>query len=62
MFKMINYRKLHRDWQLKYDANAPKSGDIAPDFELYDTNNQNSIRLSEFRGKRPVVLIFGSFT
>ncbi len=32
-------------------------GEIAPDFELEDING-NSIRLSDFRGNKPVVLAF----
>ncbi len=49
-------------WQKKYDAGAPKVGDQAPDFELFDIQGQNPIRLSSFQGQKPVVLIFGSFT
>ena len=32
-------------------------GELAPDFELKDING-NSIRLSNFRGSKPVVLAF----
>jgi hypothetical protein len=37
-------------------------GDAAPDFTLplYDRSGQ--VRLSSFRGQRPVVLVFGSYT
>ncbi|OQX63761.1 MAG: hypothetical protein B6I38_07055 [Anaerolineaceae bacterium 4572_5.1] len=49
-------------WQKKYDAQAPKVGEIAPDFELRDAQGQNPVRLSDFRRKKPVALIFGSFT
>ena len=31
---------------------------IAPDFELMNTEDV-SIRLSDFKGKKPVVLVFG---
>lgn len=42
---------------------APKVGAIAPDFELPRLDDEEkSIRLSSFRGKRPVALIFGSYT
>lgn len=34
----------------------------APDFELADNHARRRIRLSELCGKKPVVLIFGSFT
>jgi peroxiredoxin len=32
-------------------------GELAPDFELKDING-HSVRLSSFRGKKPVVLAF----
>ena len=41
---------------------APNLGEIAPDFELRSPNGLTSVRLSSFRGDKPVVLIFGSFT
>lgn len=41
---------------------APAPGDIAPDFELRTPNGDATVKLSSFRGKKPVVLIFGSFT
>ena len=34
----------------------------APDFTLYDIEGKDSVTLSDFRGKKPVVLVFGSFT
>jgi hypothetical protein len=34
-----------------------KVGDEAPDFSLPDTNNKQ-VKLSDFRGKKPVVLAF----
>ncbi|MCJ7623600.1 MAG: redoxin domain-containing protein [Anaerolineaceae bacterium] len=46
----------------KYNALSPKAGDPAPDFELRDVDGENPVRLSEFRGKKPVALIFGSHT
>ena len=49
-------------WQKQYDALAPNIGDKAPDFELRDIQGENPIRLSDFQGQMPVVLIFGSFT
>lgn len=65
-FKFIRESKKHRDrhmaWQKKYDAQAPKAGDIAPDFELTDVTGTRTVRLSDFRGHKPVALIFGSFT
>jgi peroxiredoxin len=49
-------------WQTKHDATAPRTGDLAPDFELRDVNGENPVRLSDFQGVKPVALVFGSFT
>ena len=62
MFKTIRYRRQHKNWQEKHDALAPKVGYAAPDFELRDVNGDNSVRLSTSIGKKPVALIFGSYT
>jgi hypothetical protein len=62
MFKAFKARNEMRRWQNKYDPLAPKVGDVAPDFELYDVNGENPIRLSDHRDKKPVALIFGSYT
>jgi hypothetical protein len=37
-------------------------GDAAPDFTLKTLDGQSAVRLSEWRGGRPVVLVFGSYT
>jgi hypothetical protein len=58
----LKYRRESNAWQRKYDAQAPKVGDIAPDFELFDVTGTHHIRLSDFKGDRPVALMFGSFT
>jgi hypothetical protein len=60
--KMKFYRRQFSAWQKKYDAQAPKAGDLAPEFELWDVDGQRSVRLSDFRDKKPVALVFGSFT
>jgi hypothetical protein len=41
---------------------GPRVGDAAPDFTLTDSYGLNPISLSQFRGNKPVVLVFGSFT
>jgi Ca2+-binding EF-hand superfamily protein len=41
---------------------GPNLGQRAPDFTLPRYDNEKSITLSQFRGKKPVVLVFGSFT
>ncbi|HLJ49362.1 MAG TPA: hypothetical protein VKU01_25290 [Bryobacteraceae bacterium] len=38
------------------------AGDVAPDFELQTLDKSATVRLSSFRGSKPVVLIFGSYT
>ena len=62
MSNMMKYRREAQAWQKQYDAQAPKAGDVAPDFYLHDVNGENPVRLSDFRGQKPVALIFGSFT
>jgi hypothetical protein len=41
---------------------GPKVDDLAPDFTLKTHDGKEEITLSKFRHKKPVVLIFGSFT
>jgi hypothetical protein len=41
---------------------GPNVGDLAPDFTLKTHDGKEEIKLSKFRRKKPVVLIFGSFT
>jgi hypothetical protein len=50
------------EWQLDNDRRSPKVGHLAPDFELQDPSGHTPVRLSSFRGKRPVALVFGSYT
>ena len=62
MLGTIKNRLDARAWQEQHDPGAPKQGDIAPDFILSDVRGKNPIRLSDFHGKKPVALVFGSFT
>lgn len=41
---------------------APKVGDAAPDFKLKSLDGKSETQLSSFKGKKPVVLFFGSYT
>ena len=65
---VINYKAAYWQieevygWQETNNPNVPKIGELAPDFELTDVTGTKTVRLSDFRGKRPVVLLFGSFT
>jgi hypothetical protein len=39
-----------------------RPGDEAPDFDLQTVDKAARVKLSDFRGKKPVVLVFGSYT
>jgi hypothetical protein len=58
----VQWRNEEFSWQLETDPEAPKVGELAPDFELQDPDGHVAVRLSDFRGKRPVALVFGSYT
>ena len=62
MQNILETRREFRAWQQQHDALAPQVGDMAPDFALRDVNGENPVRLSEFRGRKPVALVFGSYT
>ena len=62
MPETIKNRNQSSAWQKQYDAQAPKIGDPAIDFELSDAFGENPLRLSSFEGQKPVALVFGSFT
>jgi hypothetical protein len=42
--------------------NLPEPGTMSPDFELPSPDKSRKIKLSSFRGEKPVVLIFGCLT
>ena len=42
--------------------NGPKAGAIAPPLKLASLDGKEEFDLSSFRGKKPVVLFFGSYT
>ncbi len=43
-------------------SSSLKVGQPAPDFELKSLDGKKTVKLSDHKGKRPVVLIFGSYT
>lgn len=43
-------------------AEGPKLDALAPDFTLKSPDGKKTVSLHDYRGKKPVVLIFGSFT
>ena len=44
------------------DEMGPHVGDVPPDFNLKRMGCEERVRLSGFKGQRPVALIFGSYT
>ncbi|MDP7035444.1 MAG: redoxin domain-containing protein [Planctomycetota bacterium] len=46
----------------KRQGNVPKVGEQAPEFDLNRADGSGSVRLSDYRNKQPVVLVFGSYT
>lgn len=41
---------------------GPRVGDLAPNFSLTSPDGKTRMTLADFRGKKPVVIVFGSFT
>ncbi len=44
------------------DEMGPAVGKEPPDFELKLLGSEERVRLSDYRGKRPVAFVFGSYT
>ena len=44
------------------DDMGPAVGQEPPDFDLKLLGSEERVRLSDYRGKRPVALVFGSYT
>ena len=44
------------------DDDAPKVGDVAPVFTLKSLDGKSETDLASFKGKKPVLLFFGSYT
>ena len=42
--------------------NAPKVGETAPTFTLQSHDGKSETSLASFKGEKPVVLFFGSYT
>ena len=41
---------------------GPHVGDVPPDFSLKRMGSEERVQLSNFKGHKPVALIFGSYT
>ena len=57
-FMMLPFRPI---WMLARKGDL-EPGDPAPDFTLPLLDRSARVTLSSFRGQRPVVLVFGSYT
>ncbi len=55
---MIPFKSL---WNIAR-AGDLQPGDDAPEFDLPREDGKGNVALSQFRGKKPVVLVFGSYT
>ena len=44
------------------DEMGPNVGEVPPDFDLKLVGSEEWVRLSSFKGQKPVALIFGSYT
>jgi hypothetical protein len=44
------------------DDDAPKVGDVAPVFTLKSLDGKSETSLASFKGRKPVLLFFGSYT
>ncbi len=44
------------------DDDAPKVGDVAPVFTIKSLDGKSETNLASFKGKKPVLLFFGSYT
>ena len=58
VMRIVPFRPL---W-IRARAGRLQTGDPAPDFDLPTLDKQSRVRVSLFRGSRPVVLVFGSYT
>ena len=55
-------RGAHMRETMSRDDGAPKVGEQAPTFKLKSLDGKQSFDLAEFKGSKPVVLFFGSYT
>ncbi len=54
-------KKMIKDHKNKKDL-APSLGADAPNFKLKSFDTEQTVELASFKGKKPVVLVFGSYT
>ena len=51
-----------RQGKMNSNDGAPTVGELAPTFKLKSLDGESEFDLASFRGKKPVVLFFGSYT
>lgn len=61
MMESMNKRRQEMRGQ-NQEAGGPNVGQEAPDFTLRTLDGDRTVKLSDFRGKKPVILVFGSYT
>ena len=47
---------------MRRNTMGPNEGEVPPDFNLRRTGTSERVELSSFKGKKPVALVFGSYT
>ena len=50
------------DAVIRREQMGPHNGETPPDFNLKRMGSEERVRLSGFKGKKPVALVFGSYT
>ncbi|MBW1945828.1 MAG: hypothetical protein JRJ51_23805 [Deltaproteobacteria bacterium] len=48
--------------RFKRDDGAPKKGDVAPTFTLKTLDGEKEFDIARLLGRKPIILIFGSYT
>ena len=56
----FQYRQKYSKLQKRLDRKAPKTGDMAPDFTLFNVTGTESVTLSDFRGRSPLLWCLGA--
>lgn len=51
-----------QEGQIPQQGSGPNVGDDAPDFALISLDGKRTVKLSDFKGRETVVLVFGSYT
>jgi len=59
---LLGQQSQKRGRRMMADDGAPKVGDMAPLFKLKLLNSKKEVDIKEFIGKKPLILIFGSYT